>query len=127
VTTLSDRSSGFHLRPILVCFAFTGRDEAPAATVHVPVRCYLANDEQATERVQRFLSKEDAAALNRIVLALSPCALRDNRGLITYASLRREKRGAIRVTTYLAPQVSSFGATSQRFRRGNDLVRLIGS
>jgi DMATS type aromatic prenyltransferase len=127
VTTLSDRSSDFDLRPILTCFAFTGRDEPPAATVHVPVRCYLANDEQATERVQRFLSNGDAAVLNRIVSALSPCALRENRGLITYASLRREKRGDVRVTIYLAPQLSSFGATSQRFRRGNDLLRLIGT
>jgi hypothetical protein len=127
VTTLSDRSSDFDLRPILTCFAFTGRDEAPAATVHVPVRCYLANDEQATERVQRFLSKEDAAAMNRIVLALSPCPLRENRGLITYASLRREKRGDIRVTTYLAPQVSSFGAISQKFRRDNDVVQRTGT
>jgi len=112
VTTLADRSSDFDERPILTCFAFTALDESPSVTVHVPVRCYLPDDQQAAERVQRFLGAKDAATFDRVVSALSPCALRDNRGLITYASLRREKRGDLRVTTYLAPQAFSLGATS---------------
>jgi hypothetical protein len=98
----------------LNCFAFTGRDQAPAVTVHVPVRCYLANDDESAARVGSLMSADDAARLRRVVTALSPCRLRDNRGLITYASLRREKSGQVRVTTYLAPQMYSFGVSGPR-------------
>jgi hypothetical protein len=49
-----------------------------------------------------------AASFRRVLSALSPCSLKDNTGLITYASLRKSSKGP-RVTVYLAPQVYSFG------------------
>jgi DMATS type aromatic prenyltransferase len=109
VPALANRSATFDERPILSCFSFSAGSPVPGVTLHVPVRCYLANDADAESRIAAFLSEHDAATFRRVLQALSPHDLSQNSGLITYASLRREKSGAIRVTTYLAPQVYSSG------------------
>jgi DMATS type aromatic prenyltransferase len=107
ITHLTGRPGSFDVRPILACFAFNGRGTCPSVTVHVPVRCYLTSDAEAYSRIRKFLSEQDAAVFARILSTMSPCPLRENRGLITYASLRREPSGELRVTMYLAPQAYS--------------------
>jgi GNAT superfamily N-acetyltransferase len=108
VERLSRRRERFAARPILTCFAFDNESAAATATVHVPVRCYVKNDAESADAVCGFLSPLQAASFRRVLSALSPCSLKDNTGLITYASLRKSSKGP-RVTVYLAPQVYSFG------------------
>ena len=107
IAALANRSDRFDQRPILTCFSFSACSPVPAATIHVPVRCYLDNDADAAARVAAFLSEREVATFERVLKSLARTPLRDSRGLITYASLRREKSGAIRVTLYLAPQIYS--------------------
>ena len=110
VPALANRRTSFDERPILSCFSFSAGSPVPSVTVHVPVRCYLANDADAESRIAAFLSEADAATFRRVLQALSPHDRKENSGLITYASLRREQNGAIRVTLYLAPQLFSSSA-----------------
>jgi len=108
IERLSQRRERFAARPILTCFAFDNERAAATATVHVPVRCYVANDAESADAVCSFLSPLQAASFRRVLSALSPCSLEENTGLITYASLRRSSSGP-RVTVYLAPQLYSAG------------------
>lgn len=108
VERLAQRRERFAARPILTCFAFDNESAAATATVHVPVRCYVKNDAESADAVSSFLSPQQAASFRRVLSALSPCALEENTGLITYASLRRSSKGP-RVTVYLAPQLYSVG------------------
>jgi len=91
-------------RPILVCTAFRPDGAPPDVTVHVPIRCFVANDSEAAERLEGLLSAEQVARLRRALEAVSGNDPRSTRGVLTYASLR-QSAGALRLTGYLAPQL----------------------
>ncbi len=79
--------------------------------MHVPIRCHVKHDAEALARVSHFLTKSDAEHLSRALLAVSERPLNVGRGLLTYASLRREA-GVVRVTVYLAAE--AYAISSRR-------------
>jgi hypothetical protein len=101
----------FDARPILSCFSFRRGHAAPDVTVHVPIRCYVKHDTEALSRVSELLTEKDSDRLSRALSAVSERPLNVGRGLLTYASMRREA-GATRVTVYLAPE--AYSITSRR-------------
>jgi DMATS type aromatic prenyltransferase len=109
--TLTASQGPFDARPILSCFSFRAGSAAPDVTVHVPIRCYVKHDAEALARVSNLLSPTDANRLSRALSAVSERPLNVGRGLLTYASLRREA-SAVRVTVYLAPE--AYSITSRR-------------
>jgi DMATS type aromatic prenyltransferase len=109
--TLTGSQGPFDSRPILNCFSFRRDGTAPDVTVHVPIRCYVKHDAEALERVSKLLTRTDADRLSRALSAVSERPLNVGRGLLTYASLRREA-SAVRVTVYLAPE--AYSITSRR-------------
>jgi DMATS type aromatic prenyltransferase len=108
---LTGSQGPFDSRPILSCFAFRRSAPVPDVTVHVPIRCYVKHDAEAVARVSALLSPADAARLSRSLGAVANRALDVGRGLLTYASLRREA-AATRVTVYIAPE--AYSITSRR-------------
>lgn len=109
--TLTRSQGPFEARPILSCFSFRRGASMPEVTVHVPIRCYVKHDAEALERVSGLLTATDASRLSRALSAVSERPLNVGRGLLTYASLRREA-AAVRVTVYLAPE--AYSITSRR-------------
>lgn len=109
--TLTASQGPFDARPILSCFSFRRDLMTPDVTVHVPIRCYVKHDAEALERVSNLLTATDAGRLSRALNAVSDRPLNVGRGLLTYASLRREA-AAVRVTVYLAPE--AYSITSRR-------------
>ena len=109
--TLTASQGPFDARPILSCFSFRRDLMTPDVTVHVPIRCYVKHDAEALARVSDLLTATDAARLSRALNAVSDRPLNVGRGLLTYASLRREA-AAVRVTVYLAPE--AYSITSRR-------------
>jgi DMATS type aromatic prenyltransferase len=93
----------YNARPLLTCYAFTGRDDTrPASvTLHVPIRSYVADDRVALERISSYLGDGLGATYRRVVEAVAHRPLEAGVGLQTYASFRGE-RGARRATAYLA-------------------------
>lgn len=90
-------------RPILVCYSFRPGDKAPNATVHVPIRSYVSNDEAALHRTIPLLPATNARQLTRALTELAARTLSRSTGVLTYVSLRMVD-GRPRVTTYLAPR-----------------------
>jgi DMATS type aromatic prenyltransferase len=109
--TLTASQGPFDARPILSCFSFRRRLATPDVTVHVPIRCYVKHDAEALSRVSTMMSAADARRLSRALTAVSERPLNVGRGLLTYASLRREA-SAVRVTVYVAPE--AYSITSRR-------------
>jgi len=109
--TLTASQGPFEARPILNCFSFRRDAAAPAVTVHVPIRCYVKHDAEALARVSSLLTASDADRLSRALNGVSGRPLNVGRGLLTYASLRREA-SSVRVTVYLAPE--AYSITSRR-------------
>jgi len=100
---LLTNSDGPYLgRPILVCFAFRPGGSSPEATVHVPIRNYAANDQEALERTTSLLTPTQGKQLEAALKALAKTTLRRSQGVLSYVSLR-QSRDRVRVTTYLAP------------------------
>jgi DMATS type aromatic prenyltransferase len=111
LATLTASQGPFDARPILNCFSFRREHATPDVTVHVPIRCYVKHDAEALARVSELLTATDADRLSRALSAVSERPLNVGRGLLTYASLRREAE-ATRVTVYLAPE--AYSITSRR-------------
>ncbi len=111
LATLTASQGPFDARPILSCFSFRHEHAQPEVTVHVPIRCYVKHDTEALARVSQLLTPTDTERLSRALSAVSERPLNVGRGLLTYASLRRE-RDATRVTVYLAPE--AYSITSRR-------------
>jgi DMATS type aromatic prenyltransferase len=101
----------FQSRPILTCLAFTSSNDPPAATVHLPIRCYTTDDEGAMLRAMQYLSVEDGERLRAALCLVGDRALKSGRGLLTYLSLRRSGSG-VSVTAYIAPE--AFAVTPPR-------------
>ena len=98
-------------RPVLTCFAFTAGEPRPEFTLHVPVRSYVEDDEDALARARRVMTKADGDRLEAVVRAIADRPLDAGRGLITYVSLRA-LGGRSQVTTYLSPE--AFAVTAPR-------------
>ncbi len=103
---LTGSEGPFDARPILGCFSFRRGVAAPDVTVHVPIRCYVKHDAEALARISTLLAPGDGERLARALSAVSERPLHVGRGLLTYASLRRED-SVVRVTVYLAPEAYS--------------------
>lgn len=93
-------------RPLLSCVAFTSGEPKPTGTLHMPARCYVANDALLAQRVSRLLDDRAAALYLSALSAVASGPLACGRGLQTYVSLRRVE-GAPRLTVYLAPEAYS--------------------
>jgi len=111
LSALTASQGPFDKRPILNCFSFRRQQRVPDVTVHVPIRCYVKHDAEALARVSTLLTAADAERLSASLSAVSERPLNVGRGLLTYASLRREDE-ATRVTVYLAPE--AYSITSRR-------------
>jgi hypothetical protein len=99
----------YRARPILICYAFAGADRTPSATVHVPIRSYINNDEEALKRTLPLLPGAGAQQLTAAMRGLAQGPLAETRGLLSYVSLRTVQ-GRVRVTAYLAP--GAFGVSA---------------
>ncbi|MGA7119723.1 MAG: hypothetical protein WBY94_06475, partial [Polyangiaceae bacterium] len=93
----------FQHRPILTCFSFTADQDAPNATLHVPIRFYAPHDAYSIERACEFLTPKDAKTLRRAVSLFAWRPLDIMPAVLTYVSLRR-RPGGMNVTTYLSPE-----------------------
>lgn len=111
LSALTASQGPFDKRPILNCFSFRREQPTPDVTVHVPIRCYVKHDAEALARVSTLMTAADADRLSAALSAVSERPLNVGRGLLTYASLRREG-DATRVTVYLAPE--AYSITSRR-------------
>jgi hypothetical protein len=110
--TLAPGTEQFAERPVLVCFAFSGNDATPKATVHVPIRCCVPSDEVALRRTERLLPERSARQLERALRAVAARPLAESKGVLTYVSLRAlPGADQVRVTTYLGP--CAYTPTSQ--------------
>jgi hypothetical protein len=97
-------------RPLLACVSFS-HDARPHMTLHVPIRCYSPDDEQALRRTISLLEPHHANRLEHAVRSWATRPLDAGGGLISYVSCRAEST-MTRVTVYLAPQL--FTMTSAR-------------
>lgn len=104
-------------RPILTCFGFRRGVSSPEATVHVPIRNYASNDQEALERTLGLLTSTHGKQLEAALKALAKTPLRRSRGVLSYVSLRRGQN-RVRVTTYLAPGAYTTGEGSDRRSSG---------
>jgi hypothetical protein len=113
IPALTGSKGPFTKRPILSCFAFAAQSKKSAITLHIPTRCYVANDADAAARVSGLLSPVDRQELRELLTGFSGRPLDVGRSLITYVSLRRE--GAdLRITMYLAPEAYAIAAPRPR-------------
>lgn len=112
-------------RTVLTCLSFTSDDdERPSSvTLHVPVRCYVRNDEQTMERMRYLMEPQDNAMLARAVSAIAHRRLESGAGLIQWASMRRQG-GKIRTTLYLATE--AYGLNPYTEVAAEPLVRAAG-
>jgi hypothetical protein len=94
-------------RPPITCFALRrGSLDMHSTTLHLPVRCYLAEDFEIARRVCGFLGFAQRVRYMRALTGLAERPLENGSGLQTYVSLRASP-GRQAVTVYLAPQVYS--------------------
>ncbi|MEU9187287.1 tryptophan dimethylallyltransferase family protein [Streptomyces sp. NPDC048484] len=94
-------------RPTLTCHAFTNREAEPSGfTLHIPVRDYVRNDEEALVQAAALLTRfgMDPSILNRSLRALSRRHLADGVGLIAYLALAYERARPPRITAYLSSE-----------------------
>jgi hypothetical protein len=97
----------FYRRPLLTCMAFVaGKPEPSTVTLHVPIRCYAANDQVVVERLRQILSETEADLHARAVRSMASRPLGAHAGLQTYTSFRRVE-GRKRLTVYLSPEIYS--------------------
>ena len=115
---LLNQSDGpYSNRPILICFGFRPGAPSPEATVHVPIRNYAPNDQEALERTRALLTLTQGEQLEAALMALAKAPLRRSHGVLSYVSLR-QGRSRVRVTTYMAPGAYTTGEGSDRRSSG---------
>ncbi|MEV1022960.1 tryptophan dimethylallyltransferase family protein [Streptomyces sp. NPDC050264] len=94
-------------RPALTCHSFTEGDADPSGfTLHIPVRDYVRDDEEAFARATALLTRfgMDPSALGRGLRALTRRQLGDGAGLIAYLALVYERNRQPRITAYLSSE-----------------------
>jgi DMATS type aromatic prenyltransferase len=95
----------YRSRPVLVCASYVSGSARPSqCTVHVPIRCYAADDVEAGRRIDAVLDPADRPVHAAVVRAMASRPLDAGSGLQTYVS-RRAGRAGRRVTVYLAPEL----------------------
>ncbi len=78
-------------RPLVDSYTFlSGQDRPVGYSVYVPIRSYVADDEEAHRRVTMLLGRYgfDSGRLDRAIAAITRRPLRDGVGLIAHVSLR---------------------------------------
>jgi hypothetical protein len=90
-------------RPLLTCHSFTSDNDgrAGSVTLHVPVRCFVDNDQVAMERIASQLSERDGRLYRKALRSIASRPLASGAGIQTYASFCRQD-GLARITAYLA-------------------------
>ncbi|ROT33018.1 tryptophanase [Micromonospora sp. HM5-17] len=81
----------FDRRPLVSSYTFTGGADRPVGySLYVPIRSYVADDEEARDRVATLLTRYgfDSSQLDRAIAALTSRPLRDGVGLLAHVSLR---------------------------------------
>ncbi len=98
-------SGPYYGRPPISCFAL-GRNsrELYTTTLHLPVRCYAADDFEIARQVCKFLGFPQRVAYMRALTHVAERPLESGPGLQTYVSLRPSPSRQA-VTVYLAPQI----------------------
>ncbi|MFJ8826966.1 tryptophan dimethylallyltransferase family protein [Streptomyces sp. NPDC102467] len=94
-------------RPALTCHSFTEGDADPSGfTLHIPVRDYVRDDEEALTRATALLTRfgMDPSILGRGLRALTQRRLADGVGLIAYLALVYERDRQPRITAYLSSE-----------------------
>ncbi|WP_405679040.1 prenyltransferase [Streptomyces sp. NBC_01511] len=94
-------------RPALTCHAFSDRGVGPSGfTLHIPVRDYVRDDEEASARAKALLAQfgMDTSVLDRALCALTQRQLADGAGLIAYLALAYERNRQPRITAYLSSE-----------------------
>ncbi|WP_229820950.1 MULTISPECIES: tryptophan dimethylallyltransferase family protein [Streptomyces] len=95
-------------RPALSCHAFTdsGTGAPSGFTLHIPVRDYVRDDEEALARATALLTHfgMDASVLSRALTALTPRGLDEGVGLIAYLALAHQRNRQPRITAYLSSE-----------------------
>ncbi|WP_326696295.1 prenyltransferase [Streptomyces sp. NBC_01754] len=94
-------------RPALTCHSFTEGDSDPSGfTLHIPVRDYVRDDEEALARATALLTRTgmDPTVLSRSLGALTQRTLADGVGLIAYLALVYERNRPPRLTAYLSSE-----------------------
>jgi DMATS type aromatic prenyltransferase len=108
-------------KPVTSCFSFTqGSGRPHAATFHLPIAHYAADDHAIAERIAVFMRKHDLGADRYPALAarFASRPLSAGVGIQSYASFRRDPAGGMLLTVYLSPELFSnlgergVGATS---------------
>ncbi|MGW6145523.1 tryptophan dimethylallyltransferase family protein [Streptomyces sp. NPDC055140] len=97
-------------RPALTCHSFTDGENDPSGfTLHIPVRDYVRDDEEALARATGLLTRfgMDPTVLRRSLRALTQRQLADGAGLIAYLALVYERNQQPRITTYLSSEAYS--------------------
>ncbi|MFE9118440.1 tryptophan dimethylallyltransferase family protein [Streptomyces sp. NPDC007172] len=108
-------------RPALTCHSFTGGDSTPSGfTLHIPVRDYVRDDEEALARATALLTRAglDPTVLNRSLGALTRRALADGVGLIAYLALVYERNRPPRLTAYLSSEAYRVRPPQEQYPRG---------
>ena len=94
-------------RSALTCHSFTEGDSAPSGfTLHIPVRDYARDDEEALARATALLTRfgMDPTVLGRSLRDLTQRQLTDGVGLIAYLALVYERNRQPRITAYLSSE-----------------------
>ncbi|MEU6663358.1 tryptophan dimethylallyltransferase family protein [Streptomyces sp. NPDC046821] len=97
-------------RPALTCHSFTEGETAPSGfTLHIPVRDYVRDDEEALALATALLTRfgMDPTVLKRSLRALTQRQLADGAGLIAYLALVYERSRQPRITAYLSSEAYS--------------------
>jgi len=117
VETLTAGRAAWDERTLLTCYAFDQDTALPTVTVHVPIRSYVDNDEEALSRAGELLDAASRRALDGGVKRMANRPLEAARSLITYVSVRLlppDPTGGAsdvaRVTTYLSPEMFSIAS-----------------
>ncbi|MBZ3901979.1 tryptophanase [Streptomyces griseiscabiei] len=102
-----DPVARFDRRPVLTCHSFTRTTGGPTGfTVHVPVRDYARDDEEALRRARTVLGRQGlpTGSLGRSLETVTSRPPRDGVGLIAYVALVHEHERPPRVTTYISSE-----------------------
>lgn len=95
-------------RPALACHSFTENETGQPSgfTLHIPVRDYVRNDDEALDRADALLSHfgMKGAVLSDALAALTSRPLSDGVGLIAYLALAHQRDRLPRITVYISSE-----------------------
>jgi len=111
---MANTDGPFEKKPLTTCFSFVqGHAQPTAATFHLPIAHYVANDAVCAERMAKYLNRQgiDSHRYTSLIQRFAMRPLSHSAGIQSYASFRREPTG-IRVTAYLSPELYRAGQRS---------------